>query len=990
MVRDRSLDIAVTGISARFPGSPDIDQWWAALTAGQVLTTRYDRDDLIESGVPGSLVDDPDYVPVRGHLADADCFDNTLFRVSSRDAEMMDPQHRLMLEAAWAAMEDAGSVAHPGAPVTAVYASDSGSGYLRAMLASGPLDPVTLDQAIHGTEPDFIASLISYKLGLTGPAIGVRTACSSSLVGVHLAIQALLNGDCDQAVVVAAGIDFPQAGHLHVPGGIQSASGACRPFDENADGVVAGSGVAAVVLRRLADALEDGPDAYGVILGTAINNDGAAKAGYYAPSVTGQEAVIRAALRAADVDARTIGYLEAHATGTRVGDPIEWSAASAALRGMGARPGQVAVGALKANIGHLDAAAGLASLIKAMLVVREGLVPPVAGFTRLNPLLETAGSPLFVPAEATSWTGSRPRRAGVSSFGIGGTNVHLIIEEPPGSAVAESDEPGRPRLVLLSAADPQALTRSAVRLGQHLSTQDSPPLADVSYTLAEGRVALTERLAVAGRTNVEVAQRLSSGAGVVRGHRPPEGPAPLVLLFPGQGAQYPGMAVPFAESLPGFTAALDQCLDAFPNALAGRLRRAVLEPDFPRAELDQTDLAQPALLAVEHAAATALTGLGLAPVAVLGHSLGEITAAAMAGIVDLPDAARVVTARGRAMQACPVGAMLALGCAADDAAKLVAESGMPLELAAVNGPVSSVVAGEPEAVQEFQAWLGERVFSRVLPTGRAFHSALIEPALPELARELAGVHLHRPSLPLGSNVTGRILPAGARVATEMFVEQARQPVRFAEAMADIAARFPNLVAVEVGPGRTLTAMARAVGLTAVALSPTTGADAVEEPLTALGMLWTIGQPVDLTSLCGGGRRVHLPCYPFAGPRWMAPEVTAPARWPEASSAAIDSADPAEPATVAPVSCEPVPDAPSLLASLWTELLGHTELTDESDFFLLGGDSMLITQLARKVNQKLGVRVPLRDMLAGRTLGRQTTIVLDLLSPRSTPVGAKHG
>ncbi|WP_344820659.1 beta-ketoacyl synthase N-terminal-like domain-containing protein, partial [Actinoplanes cyaneus] len=506
MNRDRALDIAVTGVAARLPGVPGLDSWFDAVRTGRLLTRRLTRDELIEAGVPAELADNPDYVPVRGVLDDADRFDHRLFGISARDAELMDPQHRLMLEVAWSALEDAGLPPQPEDDRAdrdiAVYASGSGSGYLRAMLAGGPLDPLTLDQALHGTEPDFIASLVAYKLGLTGPALGVQTACSSSLVATHLAVQALLNGECRTALVVAAGIDYPQGGHLHVDGGIQSAAGACRPFDAESDGVVAGSGAVAVVLRRLAD-LGDAPQPYGVLIGTAVNNDGDAKAGYYAPSIVGQEAVINAALDAADVDGSSIGYLEAHATGTRIGDPIEWTAANAALTAAGAGPGQVAVGALKGSIGHLDAASGLAGLVKAMWVVRTGLVPPVPGFTRLNPLLEDAGSALRVPVSAQPWTGPLPRRAGVSSFGIGGTNAHVIVEEPPEEPVRPAP-PARDRVVVLSAAEPETLDRTAERLADQLD-RERPDLADVATTLLAGRAHLAERLSVVGRDSAEVA-----------------------------------------------------------------------------------------------------------------------------------------------------------------------------------------------------------------------------------------------------------------------------------------------------------------------------------------------------------------------------------------------------------------------------------------------------------------------------------------------------
>ncbi|MEU8984190.1 beta-ketoacyl synthase N-terminal-like domain-containing protein, partial [Streptomyces sp. NPDC048309] len=629
MTRDRSLDIAVTGMAARFPGADDLGEWWSALRAGRVLTTRLDRSELLDAGSDAALLDDDRYVPVRGFLPGADRFDNELFRVAPREAELMDPQARLMLEAAWSALEDAGVDPLDAESTTGVYASASGSAYLRRMLSGGTLAPSALEQALRGSEPDYLASRIAYKLGLTGPALTVQTACSSSLVAVHMAVQALLNGDCDQAVVVAAGVDFPQAGHLYVPGGILSASGVCRPFDADADGALAGSGVACVVLRPLTDALaDDGPRPHGVILGTAINNDGSDKAGYHAPSARGQEAVIRAALHSAGVDASSVGYLEAHATGTLVGDPIEWSAASAALGGLGARPGHVAVGAVKANIGHLDAAAGLASLIKALMVVKHGVLPPVAGFSELNPLLEIEGSPLYVPAEAGPWTGTEVRRAGVSSFGIGGTNAHVVIEQAPEPVAVPRAEP-RDRLVVLSAATPDALDRSAARLSAHLageggadgSSADGTPLADVAHTLAAGRARLPWRLAVTGRTGPEVAARLVQASGAVHGGRSVREPAPVVFLLPGQGTQYPGMALPFAESLPGFSAALDTCLGAFAPDLAATVRRALTDVGFPAAELEETELAQPALFAVEYAAATALTGLGIVPAALVGHSL---------------------------------------------------------------------------------------------------------------------------------------------------------------------------------------------------------------------------------------------------------------------------------------------------------------------------------------------------------------------------------
>lgn len=993
MTRDRSLDVAVTGMAARFPGG-SLTEWWEALKAGRVLTTRFTRDELLGAGVPPERADHPDYVPVRGHLPRADHFDNDLFHISPREAELMDPQSRLMLEVAWAALEDAGRNPRDDSVRTGVYASASGSTYMRAMLTGGALAPAALDQALRGTEPDYLATRIAYKLGLTGPALTVQTACSSSLVALHTAVQALLNGECDQAVVVAAAVDFPQAGHLYVPGGILSASGVCRPFDADADGVVAGSGVVCVVLRPLADVTAEGAAPHGVILGTAINNDGSTKAGYHAPSAAGQEAVIRAALRTADVDASSLGYLEAHATGTRVGDPIEWSAASAALAGPGARPGQVAVGAVKANIGHLDAAAGLASLVKALLVVKEGVVPPVAGFEVLNPLLETDGSPLRVPTRPGVWDGpAGPRRAGVSSFGIGGTNAHAIIEQAPDSETVPAadaagvDRTARERLVLLSAATPDALDRSAERLAAHLS-ETAPDLTDVAHTLAAGRAELPRRLAVSGRDPAEIAERLTGGARVARGSSPVTGPAPVVFLLPGQGTQRPGMALPFAEELPGFSVALDTCLEAFVPEQAARMRGALLDPGFPAPELEATELAQPALFALGHAAATALTGLGVSPAALIGHSLGEITAACLAGVLGLADAARFVTARGRAMQGCPPGAMAALGCGAARATKLLAQYGGTLELAAVNGPDDVVVAGPADEVDAFRAWLGDRASSRPLRTSHAFHSALVEPAVPELLAALSGVRLGRPTVPTASNVTGRIVPAGAEIVPGAFAEQARRTVRFADALAEAAELFPGAVAVEVGSGRALSAAAEAAGLRTVALSSARSGHSGEGPLAALGALWTLGQPLDVAALCGEGRRVRLPGYPFAGPSRIAPEALAGTTG-RAGTRTGAATRPQEPGTTSPApvatgvrggrNTDGTDDVHDTVVRAWTQFLGASALTDDSDFFDLGGDSLLITRVTSRLSEDLGIDIPVRSMLVARTLGGQATLLKGLLA-----------
>lgn len=968
--QDSSLNIAVTGMAARFPGPRSIDIWWDSLLDGAVHSRHYESDELLSAGVSKELAEDPDYIPVRGHLDRWDHFDHEFFHMSPREAELTEPQIRLMLEVAWNALEDAAVVARDPSAVTGVYASMTGSGYLRAMLSGGPLEPGLLDDLIHGTEPDFTASRIAYKLGLTGPALAVQTACSSSLVAVHLAVQALLNGDCDQALVVAAGLAYPQAGYLHLPGGVLSASGVCRPFDKGADGVVAGSGVGCVVLRRMSDVRDDEPEPYGVILGTAVNNDGNAKAGYYAPSSAGQEAVIRAALDAADVGAESIGYLEMHGTGTRIGDPIEWSAAASALRDAG--PGRIAVGALKANIGHLDAAAGVAALIRALLVVSKGIIPPVAGFSALNPLLGSTDSALYVPTEPVRWTDGRPRRAGVSAFGIGGTNAHIVLEQAPLRPVAAelAEGPARHRLVLLSAADREALARRAGDLANYLEAPDRD-LDQVCATLAAGRTALGERMAVTGRTGAEIACRLRQGSGA-KGRRPTTGPAPVVFLMPGQGTQRPGMALPFAAALPGFAEILDSCLDVFDASHATRIRSALFDPGFPADELDRTELAQPAVFSLGYSAATALIRLGVRPSALCGHSLGEIAAACIAGVLSLPDAAAFVTARGRAMQGCAPGAMLAVGCEPERAQGLVAQMGLELDLAAVNSPSSCVLAGSSTAVEEFRRQVGGEFPVHRLRGSRAFHSRLIGPALPQLAEVLAAVELRPPTVAIALNASGEILTSGSPVPQQLFTEQARRPVLFAGALAALAESLPDSVAVEIGPGRPLSPMAEEAGLATLAFDP--GGSASEESVVAgLGALWTLGQPIPVDILAGPARRTRLPGYPFAGPRLLAPEAMPPAT-PMGHEAGPPSGSLNSVGSAAGDVTQRSLDAEATVVRIWIELLGRDDFTEDADFFLVGGDSLKVTRLIRRINSELGIRVPVREVLTSRTLGAHIALV----------------
>lgn len=972
MARDRSLDVAVTGLALRLPGPGSREAWWDAVCAGSVLTTRFTNQALAVMGIPGDTAADPAYVAVRGCIPDAERFDAALFGMSTREAQLTDPQHRSMLEAGWAALEDAGQAPRSDSLRTAVFASSSPSRYAARIMANPATSAEIVDAVTVGGGRDFMATRLAYRLGLEGPAVSVLTACSSSLVAVHLAVQALNNGDCDQAVVVAASLGFPQAGHTYVRGGIMSADGSCRPFDAGATGIVGGSGVVAVVLRRFTDVLE-GDQAHGVILGTATNNDGSAKAGFSAPSAAGQAAAIRAAFEAGDVAPDSVGYLEAHGTGTYVGDPIEWSSTSAALREAAVAGRRIAVGAVKANIGHLDAAAGLAGLAKALMVVRSGRIPPVASFEQLNPLLADIETPLYVPTTCEPWSADGPRRASISSFGIGGTNAHVIVEEPPAAPAAPAAPSAtaldRPSIVVLSSVHPEGPAQAANLLADHLEHHGAAlglrahgahgELEDVAHTLRVGRAVLPHRLAVVSRTRADLPGQLRDDRARERlvGHYDPARPRELVMLLPGQGSQRPGMARAFDDVLPGFADAADECFDLLDAPLADLLRQALWDQGFPAEQLTATRVAQLALFVLQHAVVCALAEVGVRADAYVGHSLGEVTAACLSGGLDLPSAIEFVTRRAELMQASEPGAMLAVACD-EDRARTLCGTG-PCELAAVNTTSSCVISGPVDAVASLELRVASELATQRLHTAHAFHSGAMAAAAAALRSSVAGRMSAPVHTPFMSNLDGTIVPRGRAFSLETLAVGVRSTVRFADGVAAVAATHPGALAVEIGQGRVLTGMVLGSGLETM---PPSSAG-IDDAARTLAWLWAQGLPVDLAALVTRGARLHLPSTPFAGQRHVAPE------------AAWDTAEPAVPQVQPTVAEDETPGSPAdFVSDAWRDLLGSQEFAADSDFYALGGDSLVTVHLLRRIEEAYGVEIPVRDLLLASELGEQIALV----------------
>ncbi|MEV0493746.1 SDR family NAD(P)-dependent oxidoreductase [Streptomyces atratus] len=898
---DRDLDrIAVIGMAGRFPGSPDIETFWSNLEQGREGITTFSDSELIAGGVDPALLERDDYVRAKGFLEDADLFDEGFFGYSPREAEIMDPQHRVFLECAWQALESAGVDPHRFDGRIGVFAGAGFNSYLLFNLMNNQpvLDSAGMYQILLSGDKDFLATRTSYKLDLKGPSVTVQTACSTSLTAVHMASQSLLNGECDIAVAGGVSVSAPlRSGYVYEPGGILSPDGRCRAFDAQASGTVAGNGVGVVVLRRLADARHGGDIVDAVILATAVNNDGSLKAGYTAPSVDGQAEVIAEALALADVDPATVGYVETHGTGTPLGDPIEIAALTRAFRDGTDDQGYCAIGSVKSNVGHLDAAAGVTGLIKAALALERQAIPPTLHCDRPSPDLALDTSPFYVNTGLRPWPRTdEPRRAGVSSFGIGGTNVHVVLEEAPAAATA-GQAPGRPlRLLALSGKTAPALADNARRLADHLERHPDTDLDDAAYTLACRRHAFDHRATVVCRGHEDAVAALRDLAEVAPAPASTER-APVAFLFPGQGTQYVGMGRELYAREPVFAAEFDRCADLFAEHLGQDLRTLVFAPDGDpeaTARLTRTEFAQAALFCVEYALARLWSSWGVTPQAMAGHSIGEFVAACLAGVFSLPDAVRLVAARGRLVQAMPEGAMLTVFLPEAETAGWLEEG---LSVAAVNSTALTVVSGSEQAIDGLEARLkAAAVACRRLHTSHAFHSPDMAGAVEPFTDEVRKAALRAPEIPFLSNVTGTWITDEQATSPEYWGTQLRQPVRFRDAL-DVLFADPALVPLEVGPGQTLANFIRAhrswtAGRTVAGSLPHPG-DRTDEGtllLANLGALWSAGAVVDWAAFHADERRrpVRLPGYAFQRQRyWVEPDqrTTARAKAPVAASPA---------------------------------------------------------------------------------------------------------
>jgi phthiocerol/phenolphthiocerol synthesis type-I polyketide synthase E len=871
--------IAIIGLAIRVPGASDATQFWQNLIDGRESIRFYTREEQLAIGVPAAILDQPTWVsaaPVLPHMED---FDAELFGMTRREVELMDPHHRLFLELAHTALEDSGYDPARYRGAVGVYA---GAGHLRYQWlnlrrnrqfwagAGGQLS-VTV-----ANSPDYVGTTVSYKLNLRGPSFTVQTACSTSAVALHLACEAVRNGECDMAIAGGANIELPHGVGYASAEGFTSPDGHCRPFDAAAEGTLWGSGAGVVLVKRLADALADGDHIRAVVLGNAINNDGSAKVGFSAPSVEGQAGAVAQAVAAAGIDPRTVSYVEAHGTGTAMGDPIEVAALSQVYGAATTDRQWCGIGSVKGNIGHLSQAAGIVGITKAVLSLEHGIVPPVAHYEQPNPNIDFENSPFYVVQTPSRLRGNgAPPRVGVSSFGVGGTNSHFVLEQAPAPA-PRVHETAPAYALQLSAATAPALSAMAENLASHLEQHPDADLGDVAYTLRVGRAERRHRAVVIARDAADAAAALRDSHRFVPGEI--AAPTRVAFLFPGQGAQYAAMGADLYRTEAVFAAAVDECMEVL-----GAEFRALFFDAQAGEKLRQTQWTQPALFVVEYALARLWASWGVRPAAMIGHSIGEYVAATLAGVFSVVDAVRLVSTRGRLMQSCAAGSMLAVML---DEADLLPRLSDGVALAAVNGP-ACVVAGETAAVEAFAAALeADGVDSRRLRTSHAFHSCMMDPILDEFQAAVAAVSRRAPSVPFLSNVTGTWITPQQAVDPVYWASHLRQPVRFSACVATLLAEKGPWSFVECGPGRQLSGLVRSQlprdvappvqslpDIANAGRKPTEAADTeLGSMYAAAGSLWVAGVALDAERFGSRGGRVSLPTYPYERERyWVEPD-----------------------------------------------------------------------------------------------------------------------
>ncbi|TCP54571.1 amino acid adenylation domain-containing protein [Tumebacillus sp. BK434] len=1023
-------DIAVIGMAGRFPGADDVEAFWRNLHDGVESIRQFTDEELLAEGHDPDVLQAQNYVKAGGYLGDIEYFDADFFGINPREAEVMDPQHRIFLETAWEALETAGYDSEAFDGDISVFGGAGLSRYLLVNLVPNRHLAASVGEhtVMIGNGADHMVGRVAYKLNLTGMSHAVSATCSTGMVAIHQAAQSLRNGDCDMALAGAVGLAVPQKnGYFHVEGGISSPDGHCRTFDADAQGTVPGSGAGIVVLKRLDDALRDGDRVLAVLKGSAVTNDGSRKVGYTAPSVDGQKAVILKALQKADVEPESVSYIEAHGTATPLGDPIELTALTQAYRTLTERERFIAIGSVKSNIGHLDAAAGAAGFIKTVLALQHEKLPPSLHFRKPNPKINWERSPFYVNTELRDWSrGDRPRRAGVSSFGLGGMNSHAILEEAPLQASSATLRPAQ--LLVLSAKTETALEAATANLQRHLAQHPEQKLADVAYTLQLGRRPFAHRRALVVTDHQDAVEVLANlhPRRVLQGQADlTDHPRKVAFLFAGTGDHYVEMAAELYRTEPVFKQAVDQCCEILEPHLDTDVKK-VLYPqqeqnDIPSGltkekerpqdqaapafdlrkmlrreegadlqQLHQTEYAHPALFVIEYALTQLLLAWGIRPQALLGYSLGEYVAACVAGVFSLEDALALVAKRAKMIQDLPAGAMLAVPMGEEELRPLLSGS---LSLATINTHQHCVVSGTKEAVAELeQELLAQGIACLPVKTSHAFHSQLMEPLAEPFAKLVQSFNPQAPHTPFVSNVTGTWITAEEATDPAYWARHLCQTVRFADGVRELC-QDQDLVLLEIGPGQTLTSFALQLQSSPGRIVLPTLRPAYEKRsdtsflLSTIGQLWLAGVPINWKGMYLQEQRlrVALPTYPFERKRyWIQAKQGAGNRLISddhllreqdlPSTAKLETGHARPQLATAYVGASSREE--QAIVSIFQELLGIQGVGVHDNFFQLGGNSLLGTQLMSRLRSTFGIDLPLRTLFERETAAELAEIIAE--------------
>ncbi len=873
-MEENSYDIAIIGMACRIPGASDINEFWNNLINGVESITEFSKEELLASGEPAGKINNPKYVPRRGIVNGADKFDAAFFGFTPREAEILDPQHRIFLETCWHALEDGGYTAGREKHKIAVFGGAGTAWYLHDVHSNPKIRKVADSTSIvTGSDKDYLTTRVSYKLNLTGPSLDVQSACSTSMAAVILGIQNLQSYQTDLVLAGGVSVQYPEkVGYLYVPGSLESPDGHCRPFDKDAGGTAFSRGCGVVLLKRLDDALKDNDHIYAVIKAGTLNNDGSKKAGFTAPSVEGQKEAILETIETAGIDVEKIGMVEAHGTATPVGDPIEVGSLTEAFTAYTGKRSYCALGSVKSNIGHTDTASGVVALIKTALAVKYGKIPPSINFSAPNPKINFAETPFFVNTELRDWPDDKNRLALINSFGVGGTNACLIlsnaIERPASNRASHSHY-----LLPVSARTEKVLDNYLAEMEAHIRQRPGLSLTDMAFTALCGREHFKHRAFIAFRDREHLLREMSENNWIRL--KASQESRKLVFMFPGQGNQYLQMGRQLYAHYPHYRTIVDNCAQIVRDTTGVEILATVFaEKDNEPAKqrIDQTDLTQPAIFTMSYALARLLMSWGIEPDVLMGHSVGEYVAAAVSGIMSLTDALKAVSIRGAMVQKLPGGAMTAVLMEEHELLPLLGKNS---SVGAINSPGVTVASGPYDEIEALEKHLREqRVFCKRIPTSHAFHSPMMDGMLEEFAEVVRSIDLESPQIPVISTVTGKPLTDEEATSVDYWVQHVSRAVRFSDAVQTMTELSPSMF-LEVGPGQSLeTAVKRHLGSDSEHAVCSTMRQSDEDEtgglIRSVGTLWSMGLDAEFELLFGDDQpgRVPLPLYPFDRKRFI--------------------------------------------------------------------------------------------------------------------------